>query len=54
MKKKEFNQRMAYLIKKHDKLINRRNKKLKKTNGIYDRYKYPVDNCGTYTAFLAL
>jgi 4-O-beta-D-mannosyl-D-glucose phosphorylase len=42
MKKKEFNQRMAYLIKKHDKLINRRNKKLKKTNGIYDRYKYPV------------
>jgi 4-O-beta-D-mannosyl-D-glucose phosphorylase len=42
MKKKESNQRLAYLIKKHDKLINRRNKKLKKTNGIYDRYKYPV------------
>jgi len=42
MKKKEFNQRLAYLIKKNDKLINRKNKKLKKSNGIYDRYKYPV------------
>ena len=42
MKKKEFNQRLAYLIQKHDELINRKNKKLKKGNGIYDRYKYPV------------
>jgi 4-O-beta-D-mannosyl-D-glucose phosphorylase len=42
MKKKEFNQRLAYLINKNDKLINRKNKKLKKSNGIYDRYKYPV------------
>ena len=42
MKKKEFNQRLADLIKKHEKLINRKNKKLKKNNGIYDRYKYPV------------
>jgi len=42
MKKKEFNQRLADLIKKHEKLVNRKNKKLKKNNGIYDRYKYPV------------
>ena len=42
MKKKEFNQRLADLIKKHEKLVNRKNKKLKKGNGIYDRYKYPV------------
>ena len=42
MKKKEFNQRLADLIKKHEKLVNRKNKKLKKGNGVYDRYKYPV------------
>jgi 4-O-beta-D-mannosyl-D-glucose phosphorylase len=42
MKKKEFNQRLADLIKKHEKLVIRKNKKLKKGNGIYDRYKYPV------------
>jgi 4-O-beta-D-mannosyl-D-glucose phosphorylase len=42
MGKKEFNQRLAYLIKKHDDLINRKNKRIKKSNGIYDRYKYPV------------
>ncbi len=27
MKKKEFNRRLEYLIKKHDELINRKNKK---------------------------
>jgi len=42
MKKKEFNQHLADLIKKHEKLVNRKNKKLKKGNGVYDRYKYPV------------
>ncbi|KPK87158.1 MAG: glycosidase [Bacteroides sp. SM23_62_1] len=42
MKKKEFNQRLAYLITKHEKLVNRKNKKLKNSNGIYERYKYPV------------
>lgn len=42
MGKKEFNKRLAYLIKKHDELINRKNKRIKKRNGIYDRYKYPV------------
>ena len=46
MKKKEFNQRLADLIKKHEKLVNRKNKKLKKGNGIYDRYKYPVLTAG--------
>lgn len=42
MKKKEFTQRLADLTRKHEKLINRKNKKLKNTNGMYDRYKYPV------------
>jgi 4-O-beta-D-mannosyl-D-glucose phosphorylase len=42
MVKKEFNKRLACLIKKHDELINRKNIKIKKSNGIYDRYKYPV------------
>jgi len=42
MKKKEFDQRLDYLVKKHEKLINRKNKMRKKSNGIYDRYKYPV------------
>ena len=42
MKKKEFNQRLAELIKKHDKLVNRKNRKLKNSNGIYVRYKRPV------------
>jgi len=42
MKKKEFNQRLADLIRRHEKLVNKKNKKLKKGNGIYERYKYPV------------
>lgn len=42
MKKKEFNQRLADLIKRHEKLINKKNKKLKKGNGIYERYRNPV------------
>jgi 4-O-beta-D-mannosyl-D-glucose phosphorylase len=46
MKKKEFNKRLADLIKKHEELVNRKNKKLKKSNGIYDRYKYPVVTAG--------
>jgi 4-O-beta-D-mannosyl-D-glucose phosphorylase len=46
MKKKEFNQRLADLIQKHEKLVNRKNKKLKNGNGIYDRYKYPVVTAG--------
>jgi 4-O-beta-D-mannosyl-D-glucose phosphorylase len=42
MKKKEFNQRLAELINKHDKLVNRKNRKLKNSNGIYNRYRRPV------------
>jgi len=42
MGKKEFNKRLAFLIKEHDELINRKSKRIKKSNGIYDRYKYPV------------
>jgi 4-O-beta-D-mannosyl-D-glucose phosphorylase len=42
MKKKEFNQRLADLIQRHEKLIDKKNKKLKKSNGIYERYRYPI------------
>jgi 4-O-beta-D-mannosyl-D-glucose phosphorylase len=42
MKKKDFNKRLAELISNHEKLISKKNKKLKKSNGIYERYRHPV------------
>lgn len=42
MTKKQFNERLKALFEEHDKLIKRKNIKLKKTNGIFYRYKYPV------------
>ncbi|MBN2521270.1 MAG: glycosidase, partial [Bacteroidales bacterium] len=43
MTKKEFNKKLDLLIKKHKKLITKKNKVSKKyENGIYDRYKRPV------------
>lgn len=42
MKKKEFNNQLIDLIRRHEKLVDKKNKKLKKGNGIYDRYRYPV------------
>lgn len=39
----KFNKRYQKLIKEHEALINRKNKKIKKGyNGLYYRYKYPV------------
>jgi 4-O-beta-D-mannosyl-D-glucose phosphorylase len=42
MKKKDFKKRLEQLKNEHEKLINRKNKKLKPGNGIFSRYKYPV------------
>ena len=42
MEKKQFDKKLAKLFKKHKKLITRKNKKRKRNNGIYDRYKHPV------------
>ncbi len=42
MKHEFFNKRVKKLQKKHNKLIQRRNKKRKVSNGVIDRYKFPV------------
>lgn len=42
MKKKEFKKRLEQLQAEHEKLIRRKNKKVKPGNGIFYRYKYPV------------
>lgn len=40
--KKKFEKRLEELQLAHEKLIKRRNVRLKSINGIYDRYEYPV------------
>ena len=40
--KKEFNKRLAELKADHNKLINKKNKKIVPGNGIYFRYKNPI------------
>lgn len=42
MKKKAFNKRLEKLQKEHEKLVQRKNKKVKPGNGIFHRYKYPI------------
>ncbi len=42
MTKKQFNQRLKILFEEHNKLIKRKNIRIKKSNGIFYRYKYPV------------
>ncbi|MCX7797027.1 MAG: glycosidase [Melioribacter sp.] len=42
MTRKQFNERLKVLLSEHNKLIKRKNVKLKKTNGIFYRYKYPI------------
>ncbi len=42
MDKTEFNNRLKSLFSDHQLLIERRNEIVKKGNGIYSRYKYPV------------
>jgi 4-O-beta-D-mannosyl-D-glucose phosphorylase len=42
MTQSEFKKRSQQLFRDHEKLITRRNSKVATTNGIFDRYKYPV------------
>ncbi|MEW6194070.1 MAG: glycosidase [Bacteroidota bacterium] len=42
MKKKQFDKKLKSIIQEHNKLIKRKNSKLKKSNGVFERYKYPV------------
>mgnify|MGYP001120849865 CR=1 FL=1 len=42
MEKKDFDKQVGRLFKKHEKFITKKNKKVKESNGIFDRYKYPV------------
>ncbi len=42
MERTRFDKKLEKMFKEHRKLIQRSNKKQKKSNGIYDRYKYPV------------
>jgi len=39
---KEFDERLKYLLKNHETLIKRKNEPIEYTNGIIQRYKYPV------------
>ena len=42
MNREEFYIRVKELINEHEKLIARKNEKIKESNGIFTRYKYPV------------
>lgn len=42
MNKNAFNKKLKKLFDDHKKLITRKNIKIKKGNGIFDRYKYPI------------
>ena len=42
MKKQKFDKKVKKLFEEHNKLIKRKNVKLKGGNGVFDRYKYPV------------
>ncbi len=42
MNKQQFNKKLKELLEEHNSLIRRKNVKLKKSNGVFDRYKYPV------------
>ncbi|HYW94605.1 MAG TPA: glycosidase [Bacteroidales bacterium] len=42
MNKKDYNKRLGNLQKEHEKLITRKNKKIKPGNGIFFRYKNPI------------
>jgi len=42
MNKQEFQKRMKQLIREHELLLKRPNKKVLPDNGIYTRYKYPI------------
>ena len=42
MDKTTFEERVKALIDEHERLVARRNVKLKETNGVFERYQYPV------------
>lgn len=42
MTKNQFNEKLKKIISEHNKLIKRKNSKLKKSNGAFERYRYPV------------
>src|SRR3972149_10506056 len=42
MNQDKFSKKVKRLFDEHEKLIKRRNEKVKKSNGIFYRYKYPV------------
>ena len=42
MESRKFDQELQRLNRQHDKLLSRKNRKTNKSNGLYDRYKYPV------------
>jgi len=42
MDKETFEKKRGLLFEQHKKLIERKNKKIEKNNGIFARYKYPV------------
>ena len=42
MKKKEFKKRLDALKKEHERLVTKKNKKVKPGNGVFFRYKNPV------------
>ncbi len=42
MENKDFDKKLEELFREHSKLISRKNRKRKKSNGIYHRYKHPV------------
>jgi 4-O-beta-D-mannosyl-D-glucose phosphorylase len=42
MTKKQFKEKMNQLFAEHEKLIRRKNKRIEKTNGVFERYKYPI------------
>ena len=42
MKQTQFQRKVRQLFQQHEKLIRRKNSKMKDGNGIFDRYQYPV------------
>ena len=42
MNQDKFNKKVKRLFTEHEKLITRKNEKVKKSNGIFYRYKYPI------------
>jgi 4-O-beta-D-mannosyl-D-glucose phosphorylase len=46
MKREEFDQKVKALFAEHEKLIGRKNEIIEKSNGIFNRYRYPVVTAG--------